>query len=483
MTSTQLARLGHWLASWVQSDGAIFGFHNHPIWGSNPYRMLDFTSGHATFAAPLAMGLARCLEKQFDPRGAELLRKIIGFQSGAIGEDGQFNHIGFQLGDSLRLGLIHNAIAAVALADTVLKARQWLAAGQAEVVQRSLVGVLETCDRLYPNQEAGSGTANQEYCRTWARMLFERAFDDNRWHERSRRELHQFINDFHRRGFPDEDSAASLRGARETFNFEPAEYYGLLISPLLLGFEIYGDAIFLDEAKALARHVVRSSWVDEMGQRRLHRMWARTGRGGAFECIREPMCIGGSGTTGAGIRQLLAFLDDDQKPEFADFLRELNATYAHYQHPAGFFLSASGWSSELDIAPSSAWHAHDFYFLAGESGALPTSFWHQFFAPDAGRDAILLGEQCLYIERGAHWAVANYFSHDTFLLRGRKDRDRFGVHLFDWVPSFPRLDPELKFENLPSFFKTDREIVLLKGDAHSMDIVSFAGLPWRKADG
>src|SRR5262245_14372763 len=53
MTDTpDLAPLTRWFFSWVTDEGAINGFHNHSVWGTNPATFLDWTSGHAAFSAP-----------------------------------------------------------------------------------------------------------------------------------------------------------------------------------------------------------------------------------------------------------------------------------------------------------------------------------------------------------------------------------------------------------------------------------------------
>ena len=58
VSTPNVAALGNWLHSWVQPNGAIHGFHNHPVWGVNPYRLADFTAGHTTWASPFLAGLA-----------------------------------------------------------------------------------------------------------------------------------------------------------------------------------------------------------------------------------------------------------------------------------------------------------------------------------------------------------------------------------------------------------------------------------------
>ncbi len=71
------ASVGRWIRSWIQPNDAIHGFHNHSVWGDNPFRYGDFTAGHSTFASPFAMGLARALTHIDDPRGQALLDQVL----------------------------------------------------------------------------------------------------------------------------------------------------------------------------------------------------------------------------------------------------------------------------------------------------------------------------------------------------------------------------------------------------------------------
>ena len=99
METFDLAALGNWLYSWVQPSGAIHGFHNHSVWGDNPLRWPDYTSGHSTFAAPILPGLAQVLRRRYDARGQELLERMMRYQAHAMRDDGEYLHIGFQAGE------------------------------------------------------------------------------------------------------------------------------------------------------------------------------------------------------------------------------------------------------------------------------------------------------------------------------------------------------------------------------------------------
>ncbi|HSI07798.1 MAG TPA: hypothetical protein VK985_04350 [Rariglobus sp.] len=413
------------------------------------------------------MGLVDLLRRCPDSRAAELLQRLVGFQTRAVQDNGQYAHIGFQVGEVAKIGLIHNAVPNVALAYVATHGRAFLAPGQFEAIGERLRASFGVLDQHYCNDDPRSGVCNQEYARTWSRMLYGEAFGDPRWRERAHQELHQFIAAFHRRGWPDFDCAGTLRSCYDpSETFEPAEYYGLMIEPLLLGWRLYGDAIFIEEAIALARHIARSAWVDTTGNTRLHRQWFKTPHG--YQKINGPMCISGAGHTAAAIHALLKHKPD---AELADFIERLNATYAHYQHPAGFFLSATGWQSELDVAPSTAWHAHDFFHFA-QLATPDESFWDTFFEPRP-RAAVLLGHQCFYIEQGAHWAIESYLTHDDFQLYGRKDHDRFFLRPIPWVKDMAPMPPGFDFPEVPDFWKTDEGILLAQGDPASLDIASF----------
>ncbi len=454
-----LARLTNWLLTWVQPGGEIYGFHNHSVWGGNPYRWADFTSGHSTWASPLIPAMAQLVgdHRCVHDSAAGILNNLIDFQTQAFQPNHDYKHIGFQIGESLTHGLIHNAITNVSLC---------MAAGLAPAVigEQRLQSIRaaflrnETCHQR-PNQHA---TCNQDYARIWAKLLYHQAFSDARFYDQLPADIDFMIKNFHVRGLPDEQCCGTYRSLSDQTIVEPAEYYGLMISPLVLAARVYGDERYLEEAVAIARHVVRSRWTDSNGQARMHRLWHRSDPAAAAwlrNC--QPMLISGMGDSLAGFLDVLAVRED---PEIRLGLEAFDATYQHYQHPRGFFVAATGWDSEVDVAPSSAWHAHDMRYLAqrwvtGLSGGKANAsaqLWQTALEP-VDQVAVLLGSQCLWVEHGQHWAIADYFWQDVYDLRGRKDRAVFGRNM-SWVGGPRSLPSEFEFPDLPRFMKCDGQV-------------------------
>ncbi len=456
--------LGNWIRSWTQPDGAIHGFHNHSVWGGNPYRWNDWTCGHSTWASPFLAGLALALRQRMNPDGLTLLERLIDFQTRSFQPDGNYRHIGFQVGETLKSGLIHNAIANASLAAAAWHGREFLRPGLLDQIRRAF-----DQNTAWHGRASASGTCNQEYARVWGKLLYQRAFDSRRWYDELPADLDLLIKHFHVGGFPDGDCEATWRASADHRAVEPAEYYGLMILPLVMAFETYGERRYLDHAKRLCRHVVRSAWADRNGATRLHRLWYA--RDSIWQRMREPMLIAGMGDTLEGISACLRHEHDE---EMAAFLAQCDATYARYQNPRGYFASATGWQSEVDIAPSTAWHAHDFRYLVGRH-PIDDTFWTTFFAPYE-RTSVLLGDQCYWIERGAHWSIADYFWQDVFCLIGRKDEKVFGRDMA-WIPSERALPQRFKFPNPPQFLKDDNAIRLIDGDWAELDVTSIASVP------
>lgn len=476
MNAERVGRLGNWLGTWVQESGEIFGFHNHPVWGGNPYRWSDFSSGHATWASPLAVGLAQALRVLPDQRGSRLLRQLIDFQAQSFQADGNYAHVGFQIGEQLKRGLIHNAIANVSMLDAVNRFSDGIGDDRRAAVIDAFLRNLVCHDR--PNERS---VCNQSYAAIWARLLYGEVSGDRRFYDELQQDLRYMIEHYHVRGLPDVDSAGTLRDQNTVDATEPAEYYGLMISPLVLAARVYGDQVFFDEAVALARHLARSTWTDGKGRRRFHRLWFRLG--GPWQVNYRPMCISGMGDSLSGVLDLLesSDLDSTDRREMEQFVSDSLDTYQAYQHPRGFFASATGWHSEVDIAPSSAWHSHDFRFLVAACVDTPqagNAFWDAFFREELGT-AVLLGDQCLWIERGVHWAIADYYWQDVFQLVGRKDRPFFGRNL-GWVGGPRALPDEFAFEDMPRFLKTD-EYITAHGSLHSeTSVFSISDHPYKE---
>ncbi len=451
-----VAALGRWLHSWVQPDGAIHGFHNHSVWGGNPFLVGDFTAGHSTFASPLLPGLARALNRRPDARGQKLLESLVSFQCQSFQADGQFEHIGFQVGETLNRGLIHNMVPCVALSETALLLEDEKNRALRGEIDRAVRRNLEACDQIYGTGASNGSVANQEYCRQWARLAHMEAFKHRESDASVRHDLDFLVANFHVRGLPDEQSAGALRGVGDQNLIEPAEYYGLMIHPLMLAARRYDEPKYFDAALSLARHVIRSSWVDQQGQRRLHRLWQRVD--GQWIKTDEPMLIGGMGITLSAIEALHRARPD---AELARFLEETDRTYAHYQSTAGFFLAASGWGAEQDIIPASAWQSHDLYHLLARHGA-GEDFWDTLFTPDT-RVAVVFGQSLMWMEAGPHWKLGGYHTAHGLELAGRKDRVRFGIDIPAWIGSGREMPAEYAMPDSPRFLRTDKDIRHLGG--------------------
>ncbi|MBD2843835.1 hypothetical protein IDH44_01410 [Paenibacillus sp. IB182496] len=448
-------RLGRWLHAWICADGAIHGFNNHAVWGGNPYRWTDFHSGHSTWSSPLLSALALLLERRPDDYGAETLRRLVRFQIASFQDNGQYRYIGFESGEVSRNALIHNMVPDLALATAVRHAAPLLGEALCEQVRQAVVRNLEACAARWGGGRPGpSGTCNQEYARIWAKLALREACGERRWDEELTEDLDRMIRDYHVAGVPDASCEGTLRYAGDARTLEPAEYYGLMIVPLVLAAAAFGESRYLDRAAALCRHIVRSAWVDGAGQTRFHRLWHR--RAGRWEKLDQPMLIAGMGLTLYGIRACAAALGGDA--ELEGFLEDCERTYAHYQTAGGYFVSATGWGNEADIAPSTAWHAHDLLYLASRT-ADPAPFWRGW-ADGLPPRSVLLGNDCLWIEDGLHWSIGDYFWQDIYNLLGKRDEARFHRKIPAWTGYARIHPPRVELPDPPVFVKTERGIYL-----------------------
>lgn len=471
-------KLANWLLSWVQPSGEIHGFHNHSVWGSNPYRWSDFTSGHSTWGSPLMPTLALLLKERRDTNLESQLLQMIRFQTTSFQEDGQYDHIGFQIGDSAKFGLIHNGITNVSLGLTLQYGEDFLSLEVKGQILAAMERNFEAIDRIYSfgiMNAKGRAISNQEYSRIWGKLLHHRAIDsDVERKEELRQQLDFMIEQFHFRGLPDMDCEASYRYGSDKTSTEPGEYYGLLIGPLVLAYKLFGDEGYLEHAGALCRHVARSSWYDSRNQVRMHRVWYHSGS--QWVKLDKPMLIAGMGMTLYAMEEYLKHVPD---AELSVFLEGCDQTYAAYQNPRGYFASATDWNNEADVAPSTAWHSHDLLYLVTRNGT-DDKFWEELQDKEAGkRISVLLGNGCMWVERDQHWTITDYFARDQYQLIGRKDEKLFGRDM-SWVGGDRTLPEHFIFGTKPIFMKTNDGIYLMSGEweESELQISSVADAPY-----
>ena len=274
-SNIRVGMLGNWIKSWIQEDGAIHGFHNHSVWGGNPYRLLDFTSGHSTWASPFLAGLSKALSVKMNDEGKQLLDKLIEFQGNSFQENSQYKHVGFQVGETLQSGLIHNAITNISLGLTAFYGKDFLDDDKLELIKNAILKNLVGTYGWGGGRPCHASCCNQDYARIWSKLIFQKTYGDNRFREEIVEDLEFMIKNLHAAGFPDDESIATYRNLTlELDVIEPAEYYGLMICPLVEAYEQYGDKSYLEQAIGICNHIVRSSWIDKNNKRRMHKMWS-----------------------------------------------------------------------------------------------------------------------------------------------------------------------------------------------------------------
>lgn len=451
-------RLLRWLGEWVQPSGAIHGYHNHAVWGDHPWRYADRWCGHSTFSAPLLCAWAQALVKVPDVEQLGRLEQMVRWQCAARQPDGQFDHVGYQVGERLRGGLIHNMVPALALVETwALVGKHW-SAGLGDTIDRTVREVLEICGALHGGEVTERSTANQDYARTWVRLRHMAVFEHKEWDERVQVDLDRLMARFHQPGLPDAQSVGVSRSTGPGDLIEPAEYYGLMITPLQVAASRYQREDYAAAALGLARHVARSAWTDDRGRRRLHRLWRRWN--GDWVASREPMLIAGAGLTLAAIAEVAAAQGDAELGAFGDALL---ATYAASQTDRGFFQMASGWGGEQDLIPSVAWHTHDAWYLT-RCTALPADLWSRVATP-CDRVSVVLGDRQCWVENRTHWGLHGYEAMNGFELVGRKDGARFRLDLADWIEPPDAELRALRMKDRPLFMRTDEAVMQLSGPA------------------
>ncbi|MFF2371624.1 hypothetical protein [Agromyces sp. NPDC058110] len=469
-----VAALARWMRSWVGDGGQIRGFHNHSVWGTNPATFIDFTSGHQAFSAPATAAFGEALGRRPDPRGLELWRRMVRFQARTVQADGQYKHIGFQVGESATSGLIHNMAGSIGLLEGLVHAGHLLEADEREEVFAAVRANLDACVVYGGGRPSFEGTCNQEYARVWVKLRYTELSGDDRYVDEIVDDLETLIRLSSVRGVPDAESVGTFRVAADRERggiLEPAEYYGLMIVPLALAARRYGRPDFLEEARAICRHVARSAWIDDRGLTRYHRYWYLDGD--VRHLSTTPMLIAGMGLSLRGIDEVLA---DGPDAELAEFRARVLETYAAYQTPAGYFASATGWHNEADVAPSTAWHAHDLMALVHGLDT-PADFWDRVFAePD--RQSVLLSDRAYWVEDGVHWCILSPLTAGDLSIYGRKDRDEFGRAFFAWTDKKP-LPADLEFADAPVFFAADDGLYLVGEPARPMDVTTLGPVPYR----
>ncbi|MCD2443436.1 hypothetical protein LQ757_14225 [Agromyces sp. SYSU K20354] len=469
-----VAALARWMRTWVGEGGEIRGFHNHSVWGTNPATFLDFTSGHQAFSAPATAAFGEALGRRYDERGLELWRRLMLFQARTVQPDGQYAHIGFQVGESATSGLIHNMVGSLGLLEGLRHAGRYLSDDERGEVLAAVRANLDACVVYGGGRPGPDGTCNQEYARVWVKLLYTELSGDESYADEIPEDLDALIALHHVRGVPDDDSVGTFRVAADRLRggiLEPAEYYGLMVVPLVLAARRYGRPDLLEEARAICRHVARSAWTDDRGETRYHRYWYLMGDRALLSTT--PMLIAGMGLSLRGIAEVLA---EGEDAELSAFVDRCLGTYAAYQTPAGYFASATGWHNEADVAPSTAWHSHDLMFLMHWS---PTDeqFWDHVFAA-SDRQSVLLSDRAYWVEDDVHWCILSPLTAGDLSLYGRKDRDTFARSFFSWTDREP-LPADLAYPDAPTFFAADDGLYRVDDPARDVDVSSIGTVPYR----
>jgi hypothetical protein len=449
------AALARHIRSWVQPSGAIHAFKNHSVWGDNPYRAGTFYTGHTTWASPLVWALAEAQARQPDPNGQALLQRVLDFQLNATQSNGMFDFNAFATGHRQGTGLIGNVLPCTALLQALAAAPEGWRRQYGRQIDRRVRTVLGACEAQHqagPRPHHRGAVGNQEYARLWARLCHMSLFGHEEWDELTVDALGFMVEQYHVPGLPDAESSAILRWLGDDRFTEPAEYYGLMIEPLRLGWHRYGEQWMLDEAVALARHVVHSAWTDRCGCRRMNRNYLQLD--GQWHRIKEPMLIAGMGMTLASIENLAA---DNMDAELTEFLRATDETYATYQSTSGLLLGATGWSRESDVIACSSWASHDLCHLVRRHG-VGADFWARSHQTQQGVSAVF-GVNCVYLEDEHRFAIRGYDRMHESEIVGRKDAEQYkrARELTPAEAEWAMIPDE------PRFYRTDDRICRFKG--------------------
>jgi hypothetical protein len=400
-----------------------------------------------------------------DARVLARIAQMVTYQCASRRPDGRFKHTGYQVGETRGDCLIHNVFPCAMLAETCLVVGHRLPGELRARVDRTIREVLASQVEVRGETANENTCANQDYCRVWAWLLHMDAFQHREWDPLVVRSLDYLARRFHVPEVPDPQCTGVRRDLAHLGYIEPAEYYGMIIEPLRCAARRYGRKDYLDQALAIARHIVRSVWRDQAGQLRAHRDWREVA--GRWRRCDEPMLIAGMGLTIGAISNLERDLSGDS--ELRAYVEGMNRTFVRYQSEAGFFVPASGWGSEHDVVPAVAWTSHDaFYLTRLERGPIE---WESVLTPEP-RAAVVFGQTCMWIETPTYWAIRGYDSIHGLELIGRKDRPKFRVHVYEWyVPADAEIE-SLKMPDEPHFALAEGKIFQTGG---RRDVISIVG--------
>ncbi|MCC5833160.1 MAG: hypothetical protein JJU20_00360 [Opitutales bacterium] len=413
-------RMLRYLRSWGQEDGSFNGFHTHPVWRLHPGILEDHYSGYAAWGAPYLIGLAELVRRSDSKSYLEYAVKLCEYALTHQQEDSKWDFCGAEFGRAFNRSTICNMLQNLSLCRLVSTIPDKLDSAFKDRICQAVLRNLEsynvTLDSIESKGHAFVVTANQDCAAAWAIFEWMEAFGhDERWMEIASALLDKRLQNTLVMGVPDATSAAMLREAGQPDYIEPAEYYGVIIPPFWQAYRKTGKKEYLEACRSLANHVVRSSWLDSEGLRRVHRCYDRVD--GQWQASREPMLVAGMGLLALSFHEMRT----QSGFEFIDvFLTEMNQTYAAHQHPYGFLTPATGWHDEYDILCGTTWQVHDFAYLMHVAPDVEQVLKESH---ENGPDlAVLLGYNDAWVESDDEWAWLPPASYGFGIAAAKKDR-------------------------------------------------------------
>lgn len=474
-TPEQMAgRLLRYLLSWHDAKGAIHGVHTHPVWRIHPGVMEDHYTGYSAWGAPYLLALADLVHKTDDAHIWMSAERLLQWLLTTQMSDGLWDNAGAEFGRCLNCSPVDNMLQDMSLAYFAGKMRARLGeADFAEVgerVRRNLELYRLPVAQIPTQRHWGVDPVNQDCAGIWAVFEWMQTFG---WEASLEAEAlagldvhlcHDFIT-----GLPDAQSAGMLRGAGRENYLEPAEYYGVIIPAYLWGYRRTGTQRYLDAALAMARHVMRTSWTDHHGCRRLYRNYHCIH--GVWRICNEPMLISGGGLLCRVLRELYALAPD---AEISAFLYEMTRTSARYQNPYGFIAQASGWHDDYDIICGTVWQCHDLAWLAAEVQD-SRAFLDALNAP-APELGIIIGWLDCWAENATQWAILRETTMG-FGSVGRKTADYGYPSIPAWCgPKHPAMD----FAPAVEVRLVDGVFVIHAPAYQDITVLSLYDKPWER---